>query len=158
MYTSPNVWSKIASFPQACALIRIPKPKNPRYHCLFLYDDANVAIGRDFVSVAQALLPVRFCCGKAREMAFVAPSLTIAFLIANLELESRPTHRKLSPLRISSRKFLPIFDPSFQGPALSPAVTRHLLPGSLNADEGPLATRFLIYGSAIKTRCNSLKT
>jgi len=79
------------------------------------------------VSVAQALLPVRFCCGKAREMAPVAPSLTIAFLIANLELEFHPTHSKLSLLRISNRKYFAVFDPAFQGPPLGPLVTRHLL-------------------------------
>jgi hypothetical protein len=110
------------------------------------------------VSVAQALLPVRFCCGKAREMARVAPSLTIAFLIANLELEFRPTHRKLSPLKIPHRKYFAVFDPDFSGLPLGPLVTRHLLAlGRPGADEG-LATRFLIYGSAIKTGRNSLKT
>src|ERR1700758_2484292 len=86
------------------------------------------------VSVAQALLPVHCCCGKDREMARIPPSL---FLIANLELEFRPTHRKLSPLKIPNRKFLTIFAPAFPRRPLGPHVTRRLLPGSLDTDEGP---------------------
>ena len=35
-------------------------------------------------------------------------------LIANLELEFRPTHRKISPLKISNRKYLAIFHPNSQ--------------------------------------------
>jgi hypothetical protein len=62
--------------------------------------------------VAQALLPV-FCCGKAREVAPVAPSLTIAFLIANLELEFHPTHRKIRLLKISNIKYLEVFNSDF---------------------------------------------
>jgi hypothetical protein len=60
-------------------------------------------------------------------------------LIANLELEFQLTHTKLSPLRISNRKFLAIlcFSPSNQS-----RVTSH---------------QFLIHGSAIKTPRNPFK-
>src|SRR5580692_6973759 len=60
-------------------------------------------------SVAQALLPVRFCYGNPKKPPHLALSLTIEFLIANLELEFRLTHRKLSPLKISNRKYSAIF-------------------------------------------------
>ena len=40
---------------------------------------------------------------------------TVKFLIANLELEIRPTHRKVSPLKIPNRKFLAIFRPRKSG-------------------------------------------
>jgi len=105
------------------------------------------------VSVAQALLPVRFCCGKAREMAPVAPSLTIAFLIANLELEFHPTHRKLSLLRISNRKYFAVFDPAFQGPPLGPPVTGRLLAlRRAEAGEGSPAHNFLIETPRLEIR------
>src|ERR1700751_2625478 len=111
------------------------------------------------VSVAQALLPVRFCCGKAREMAPVATSLTIAFLIANLELEFHPTHRKLSLLRISNRKYFAVFDPAVQDPRFSRPVTCHLgCTKQAGHRRRSLAYRFLIYGSAIKKRRNPLQT
>jgi hypothetical protein len=32
-------------FPQLCVVIRISNRLNPRYHCLFLYDEENVTIG-----------------------------------------------------------------------------------------------------------------
>ncbi len=66
------------------------------------------------VSVAQALLPVRICYAETEELASLALSLTIEFLIANLELEFRLTHRKLSPLKISNRKYSAIFYPGFR--------------------------------------------
>ena len=76
-------------------------------------------------SVAQALWlvlrrfttdegPVRLCCGNPKKPPHLALSLTIEFLIANLELESEPTHRKLSPLKISNRKYSAIFYPCFR--------------------------------------------
>ena len=46
-----------------------------------------------------------------------APSLPTEFLIANLELEFRLTYRKLSPLRISNRKYFAIFYPAATRPA-----------------------------------------
>jgi|HubBroStandDraft_4_1064222.scaffolds.fasta_scaffold322968_2 hypothetical protein len=66
------------------------------------------------VSVAQALLPVRICYGKAQKPTHCAPSQISKILIANLELESRLTARKLSPLRISNRKYFAIFYPIFR--------------------------------------------
>ena len=60
-------------------------------------------------SVAQALLPVRLCYGNPKKPPHLALSLTIEFLIANLELEFRLTHRKLSPQKISNRKYSAIF-------------------------------------------------
>jgi hypothetical protein len=61
------------------------------------------------VSVAQALLPVRLCYCTCKRPPHLALSLTIEFLIANLELKSQLTHRKLSPLRIPNRKYSTIF-------------------------------------------------
>jgi hypothetical protein len=66
------------------------------------------------ISVAQALLPVRLCYGTYKKPPHLALSLTIEFLIANLELEFRPTHRKLSPLKISNRKYSAIFYPGLR--------------------------------------------
>jgi len=76
-------------------------------------------------SVAQALWlvlrrftsdegPVPLCCGNSKNPPHLALPLAIEFLIANLELESEPTHRKLSPLNISNRKYSAIFYPGFR--------------------------------------------
>ena len=59
--------------------------------------------------VAQALLPVRSCHVEREEPPPTAASHTTKILIANLELEFQLTYRKLSPLRISNRKFSPAF-------------------------------------------------
>jgi hypothetical protein len=67
-------------------------------------------------------------------------------LIANLELEFHLTHTKLSPLKISNRKFSPFFD-SCSALDFCLLVTRH----------SSLATVLLIHGSAIKTQRNSFK-
>ena len=64
-------------------------------------------------------------------------------LIANLELESNPTHRKHSPLRISNRKFSRVCD-SDSTVNFCQLVTHH----------SSLTTALLIYGSAIKTPAN----
>jgi hypothetical protein len=103
-------------------------------------------------------------------------------LIANLELEFRPTHRKISPLKISNRKYLALFhlasqarrraaSPNFQnGNLLSfpfpqlrsrKPLTPHKASSlrlSLATGHSSLITRFLIYGAAIRNRRNSLKT
>jgi hypothetical protein len=71
------------------------------------------------------------------------PTAVTAFLIANLELEFNSTHRKHSPLKISNRKFLRVFD-SDSALNFSPLVTHH----------SSLATELLIHGSAIKTAAN----
>jgi hypothetical protein len=34
----------LGSFPQLCVVLRIFNRLNPRYHCLFLYDDAEEAV------------------------------------------------------------------------------------------------------------------
>jgi len=65
-------------------------------------------------SVAQALLPVRLCYGTSKKPPHLALSLTIEFLIANLELEFHLTRRKLSPLKISNRTYSAIFYPGFR--------------------------------------------
>ena len=43
-----------------------------------------------------------------------SPASSLQNLIANLELEFRSTHRKLSPLKISNRKYLAFFHPNSQ--------------------------------------------
>jgi hypothetical protein len=50
----------------------------------------------------------------ASNSSFESPAASLQNLIANLELEFRSTHRKLSPLRISNRKYLAIFHPNSQ--------------------------------------------
>src|ERR1700745_2822699 len=65
-------------------------------------------------SLDQALLPVRLGYGNSKKPPHLALSLTIEFLIANLELEFRLTHRKLSPLKISNRKYSAIFYQCFR--------------------------------------------
>ena len=49
---------------------------------------------------------------SADERDSLVPSPPAEFLIANLELESRLSHRKPSPLRISNRKYFAIFYPA----------------------------------------------
>src|ERR1700758_5026393 len=77
-------------------------------------------------SVAQAPSPVRFCHGTHKKPPYLALSLTIDFLIANLELEFRPTQRKRSPLKISNRKYSAIFHPGFR--AHSPLASKQASP------------------------------
>jgi hypothetical protein len=67
-------------------------------------------------------------------------------LIANLELEFHLTQTKLSPLRISNRKFLHFFHPD-SASNFCLLVTSH----------SSLATVLLIHGSAIKTHRNRFK-
>jgi hypothetical protein len=45
----------------------------------------------------------------ARSSSFKPPASSLQNLIANLELEFRSTHRKISPLKISNRKYIAIF-------------------------------------------------
>jgi len=107
-------------------------------------------------------------------------------LIANLELEFRLTHRKISPLRISNRKYFAIFhltsqsrrltSPNFQNgnpfgaiplaqlhprkPLTSPPAALRLssLRFSLATRHSPPTTYFIIDGSAIRNHCKALKT
>jgi hypothetical protein len=53
------------------------------------------------------------------------PPLPTEFLIANLELESRLTYRKPSPLKISNRKYFAIFYPAATRPAASNRTQWH---------------------------------
>jgi hypothetical protein len=88
------------------------------------------------VSVAQALLlaqrmvsdegPVRRCHPATEELAPLALSLTIEFLIANPELRSQLTHRKRSPLKFSNRKYSAMLYPAFR--AHSPLANRATKP------------------------------
>ena len=50
----------------------------------------------------------------ASNFSFESPVSSLQNLIANLELEFHSTHRKLSPLRISNRKYLAIFHSNSQ--------------------------------------------
>jgi hypothetical protein len=80
-----------------------------------------------------------------------AASLPVHVLIANLELEFNPSHRKLSPLEIPNRKFLTIsnhFSQPFASLRSSSLITHH----------SPLIPAFLIHGAAIKIPPNPLKT
>jgi hypothetical protein len=71
------------------------------------------------------------------------------FLIANLELESRSTHRKISPLRISNRKYSTIFHSPWRMAifhlvlyirASSPSQNRNSSPLALNFPRKPFAS------------------
>jgi len=64
----------------------------------------------------------------ASNSSFESPASSLQNLIANLELEFRPTHRKLSLLRISNRKYLAIFDPNSQ--ARSRAISSNFQNGN----------------------------
>jgi hypothetical protein len=80
-----------------------------------------------------------------------AAALPVYVLIANLELEFNPSHRKLSPLEIPNRKFLTIsnhFSQPFASLRSSSLITHH----------SPLIPAFLIHGAAIKIPPNPLKT
>jgi len=126
---------------------------------------------------AGGISPARAC------FATLSGPKTAKFLIANLELEFRPTLRKISPLKISNRKYLAIFyltsqarrrvtSPNFQNgnlfaslPFAQLRTSKPLTPhraSSLRLSLAPRhslpATAFLIYGAAIRNRRNSLKT
>jgi hypothetical protein len=121
--------------------------------------------------------PGRSCRGEREEQAHTATSHTPEILIANLELESQLTHRKISRLRIPNRKYSsvsrsarPIDFPTASVPLGCPESRRApvdplklFAPSSLSplvTHHSPLITAitaFLIYGCAIKTLRNSLK-
>jgi hypothetical protein len=123
--------------PQGPALnecVSAPSAKHPEPHL-----DAGL--------VAQALLPVRSCRSKREEQAHTAASLSAEILIANLELEFQITYRKLSPLKISNRKFSPLLRLRFSSPSRSMAANE-------SSDTCHSSLCVLIYGSAIKSRRN----
>jgi hypothetical protein len=116
-----------------------------------------------------------FAAPSVHWMADTAASLAAEILIANLELKLGLTHRKLSPLRISNRKYSRVSRSPRVCPEIrrtqgaphkpfvltthSPLVTRH---SPLTCPEEDhrrrRVTAFLIYGTAIKTPRNPLKT
>ena len=148
-------------FPHVLRLYTHPKPC---YHCPFLYDDANVTIGRrSSVPRRPAVVGRSGPKGRVRPefhlpaARFELPEDLAAmsraanrircdqrqskglFLIANLELEFHLTHRKLSPLQIPNRKF------------------SSLLYLFTNDQSRVTSHRFLIHGTAIKTQRNPFK-
>jgi len=87
-----------------------PKPQGPALNeCVSTPSAKHPEPHLDAGLVAQALLPVRSCHVEREEPPPTAASHTTKILIANLELEFQLTYRKLSPLRISNRKFSPAF-------------------------------------------------
>jgi hypothetical protein len=89
--------------------------------------------------------PVRFCDAEAEDLAHTAASPAAQFLIANLELEFQLTHRKLSPLRISNRKYSPLLRLRFSSPSRSMSANE-------SSDTRHSSLCVLIHGSAIKSR------
>jgi hypothetical protein len=115
----------------------------------------------DAGSVAQALLPVRYCYAECEEPLHTVASHAAKILIANLELESQLTHRKLSPLRIPNSKYSRVL-PSLRRtglPTLSASLHCPEPRGQQVAPHKPflvitslLIHGSLIHGSAIKSR------
>ena len=75
---------------------------------------------------------------------------TVKFLIANLELEFRPTHRKISLLGISNRKYLAIFQPRRSGTTFPLAFLSSFQPQASNFQN-------LIETPRLEIRANSTK-
>ena len=140
----------------------------------------------DAGSVAQALLPVRFCRSEREEQTHTAASHTPEILIANPELEFQLTYRKLNLLRISNRKYSRVlrrngelyFRPfpyrlptpnlevrrstraSLSVTSHAPLITHHSPLSTCLPRGGSVPTKgraLLIYGSTIKTRLNSFE-
>jgi hypothetical protein len=123
-----------------------PKPQGPALkECGCAPSAGNLETCLDAGSVAQALLPVRCCYAECEEPPHTAASHTAKILIANLELEFQLTYRKLSPLRISNRKFSPLLRLRFSSPSRSMAANE-------SSDTRHSSLWVLIYGSAIKSR------
>jgi hypothetical protein len=102
--------------------------------------------------------PVLICYGDSKKPPHLAPG---KILIANLEFEFHLTHRKLSLLRISNRKYFAILCPN-------PRAHLVLVHPLLASPDEPCRPRNitklhwlpsrLIYGGAIKNTRNTLKT
>src|SRR6201993_964058 len=123
-----------------------PKPQRPALNeCVSAPSAKHPEPHLDAGSVAQALLPVRCCHVECAEPPPTAASHTTKILIANLELEFQLTYRKLSPLRISNRKFSPLLRLRFSSPSRSMAANE-------SSDTHHSSPCVLIYGSAIKSR------
>lgn len=122
------------------------------------------------VPVPQALLlaqrsegPVRSCHARREEH---AASLKPEVLIANLDLEFQLTHRRISLLEISNRKYLRVLHSPWRIAIFQPVsqLARHPSIRSLGKPHrGRQVTtmhrpaRHLIYGCAIKIPNNSLR-
>ena len=91
-----------------------------------------------------------FARRTTQQVAHRVTSQPVRLLIANLELEFHLTRRKITPLEISNRKFSVL--------SYHPGRARLELPDFrlkfLATSHSPLATAFLIHGSAIKTYAN----
>jgi len=111
----------------------------------FVPSGANLETCLDAGSVAQALLPVRCGYAECEESPHIPTSHSAEILIANLELEFHPTHRKLSPLKISNRKFSPLLRLRFSSPSRSMFANE-------SSDTRHASLCVLIHGSAIKSR------
>ena len=86
-----------------------------------------------------------------------AASLPVHVLIANLELESHLTHRKLSPLRNPNRKFSRVLREPWRIESFSmrlQSLTRKGRRANPHAGGRSPMTPFLIHGSAIKSQRN----
>jgi hypothetical protein len=122
----------------------------------------------------------------ARSSSFQPQASSLQNLIANLELEFQSTHRKISPLKISNRKYFAIFhltsqsrrpvSPNFQNgnpfgaiplaqlhprkPLTSPRAALRIssLRFSPTTGHSSLVTALLIYGSAMRNPRKALKT
>ncbi len=121
--------------------------------------------------------PVRSCYADSKEPSHTAASHTSGaseILIANQELEMGLTDRKLSPLRISNRKYSRVLRSPRVYPKIrsvqvaphnpftltshSPRVAHHSPLTCPEEDHGRRRlTAFLIYGSAIKSRRKSFE-
>jgi hypothetical protein len=127
----------------------------------------------DVVSVAQALLftqryegPARFCHAQREEPPHTALSLKPKILIANLELEFGLTHRRISLLEISNRKYLRVLHSPWRIAVFQPVLQLARHPSSIRSLGQPhrrrqvttihRPARHLIHGCAIKTPRNSL--
>ena len=94
----------------------------------------------------------RFYAGSSEDYQIGCILLQSPFflLIANLELEFRATHRKVSPLKIPNRKFLAIFRPRKSGNYVSAAFSFQLPASSIQLPEPNRDTRSEIRATATK--------
>jgi len=132
-----------------CKLISIPLALNhPRQP---LASSMKNGSGRSPAPLAQPYPRNRFESFIQFSPATDRESRATEFLIANLELKFHSTHRKISPLKISNRKFSALSYRAEQRARLELPDFRLKF---LATSHSPLATAFLIQGSAIKTCAN----
>ena len=173
-------------FHQLCVVLRMRNRSRLCYHFLFfMMTQTPLSAARS--TRRGEKLPTRPGVSAAtRSSSFQPQASSLQNLIANLELESRPTRRKISPLRISNRKYLAIFHfisrplrraaslsfppsfpegrgfiPSVKNPGRSPSPLAQLHPRKpffTNHYSRVTSHEFLIYCSAIRNPCKALKT